>query len=105
MTAPSLLRRVMRRVWSEPRATGRPLFSERLLEYPLIFQALRRDARTVMEFGCCDGLLSLHLAAMGYDVTGLDFQAYPFTHPNLRVLRGDILSWEPSREAFDAVIS
>ena len=102
---PSLLRRILKRVWSESRAPGRALFSERLLEYPLIFQALPRDAHRVMEFGCCDGLLSLHLAAMGYDVTGLDFQAYPFTHPNLRVLRGDILSWQPTPGAFDAVIS
>jgi 2-polyprenyl-3-methyl-5-hydroxy-6-metoxy-1,4-benzoquinol methylase len=101
----SLLRRLLRRVLSEPMPAGRPLFSERLLEYPLIFQALPEDSRRVMEFGCCDGLLSLHLAAMGYEVTGLDFQAYPFAHPNLRVLRGDILSWEPMHAAFDAVVS
>ena len=83
----------------------RPVFSERVIEYPILFQFLPRDIKTVLDFGCVEDFLPMHLASLGYEVTGLDFRRYPFSHKNFNFIQGDILSWSPPKEAFDAVVS
>lgn len=105
VSPPGLGERLAARLTRRRFERARLLLSERVLEYPLLFQALDPKARTVLEFGCCDGLLSMHLASMGYDVTGLDFQDYPLKHPNFKFTHADILAWSPPKETFDAVVS
>jgi len=83
----------------------KPVFSERIIEYPLLFQHLKVDAHNILDFGCVEDLLPIHLCSLGYVVTGLDFRAYSFTHENFRFIQADILSWDAPKEAFDAVIS
>ncbi|MCL4509976.1 MAG: DUF268 domain-containing protein [Bacteroidetes bacterium] len=81
------------------------VFSERIVEYPLLFMHLEREWKEVLDFGCVENLLPIHLASLGYKTTGLDYRSYPFTHPNFKFVQADILSWEPPREQYDSVIS
>ena len=81
------------------------VFSERVVEYPLVFQHLDKNWRSILDFGCVEDLLPIHLTSLGYNVTGLDFRPYPFTHPNFAFIQADILGWEPPKEKYDCVIS
>jgi len=102
----SLLEKMGRIVWTcvEPKM-ARAVITEQTVEYPLLFQQLGPDIRKVLDFGCVEGLLPMQLCALGYYVTGLDFQPYPFSHPNFDFIQTDILGWEPTENEFDAVIS
>lgn len=81
------------------------VFSERIIEYPLLFQHLKQNTSRILDFGCVEDTLPIHLAALGYNVTGMDFRPYPFTHKNFDFIQKDILSWDPPYEEFDTVIS
>ncbi|MEA2067219.1 MAG: DUF268 domain-containing protein [Thermotogota bacterium] len=84
---------------------SRVVFSERLVEYPLIFQYLDRNCKSILDFGPVEDLMPIHLASLGYEVTGLDLRPYPFTHPNFMFIQTDILGWDPPREEYDCAIS
>lgn len=84
---------------------SRAVITERIIEYPIVFQYLDKNWRYILDFGCAEDLLPIHLASLGYDVTGLDFRPYPFTHQNFRFIQADVLRWEPPKEKFDCVIS
>lgn len=86
-------------------SSSKTVFSERSIEYPLIFQYLDRDQRSILDFGCVEDLLPIHLASLGYNVTGLDFQPFPFTHPNFKFIQVNILNWKSPEEEYDCVIS
>lgn len=79
---------------------------ERVVEIPFVFQHLGvgRGAR-ILDFGCTGSMLSLHLASLGYEVTGVDFRPYPFTHRNLRFIAGNFLTADVPDEAFDVAIA
>jgi SAM-dependent methyltransferase len=83
----------------------RPLFTDRLVEYPLLFQHLKPTTKTILDFGCVEDLLPLHFASLGYQVHGLDFRKYSFEHPNFKFTQGDILTWQPPENAYDLVCS
>ena len=82
-----------------------PVFSERILETPLVFQQIPRDPLNILDFGCAESLQPMQLCALGHTVTGLDFRPYPFAHKNFRFVQADILEWEPIPETFDMAIS
>jgi len=100
-----LINKIMAKLSSVINTPSRVVFSERIIEYPLVFQYLDRDWRSILDFGCMEDLLPIHLASLGYNVTGLDFRSYPFTHTNFEFIQADILSWEPLEEKYDCVIS
>lgn len=84
----------------------KPVFSERVVEYPLLFNHLElKKGQHILDFGCVEDILPIHLCSLGYKVTGLDFRAYPFSHENFKFLQSDILTWDPPIETFDVVIS
>ena len=83
----------------------KPLFTDRVVEYPLLFQHLNPNAKTILDFGCVEDLLPIHFASLGYQVHGLDFRKYSFTHPNFKFTQGDILTWTPPENQFDMVCS
>lgn len=99
----TILRRILARFGRD--ADARIVITEQTVEYPLLFQELDRNATTVLDFGCVEGVLPLQLCALGYQVTGLDFRPYPLHHPNFSFIQGDILVWTPPENQFDAVIS
>jgi len=84
---------------------SKTVFSERIIEYPILFQHLKPGPCRILDFGCVEDLLPIHLASLGYRVTGMDFRPYPFTHKNFDFIQEDILSWVPPDEAFDTVVS
>lgn len=100
-----LVAKIVARLSSLTASPSRVVFSERIIEYPTVFQYLDKGCRSILDFGCVEDLLPVHLASLGYDVTGLDFRPYPFTHPNLKFIQADILSWKPLEEQYDCVIS
>jgi len=83
-----------------------PLFSARIIEYPVFFQHLDlKEGKHILDFGCAEDILPIHLCSLGYKVTGFDFRPYPFSHKNFQFIQGDILTWEPKPAVFDAVVS
>ena len=81
------------------------VFSERSNEYPILFQNINPKVKRILDFGCVEDLLPIHLASLGYIVTGIDFRPYPFKHKNFNFINQDILTWDPPVEEFDTVIS
>ncbi len=81
--------------------------NERIIEIPYAIQALAdlpRQAK-VLDLGCTESPLPLQLAGLGYQVTGFDFREYPYQHPNLKFVQGDITKLPFENNHFDAVIS
>ncbi|MCR4336925.1 MAG: class I SAM-dependent methyltransferase [Candidatus Omnitrophica bacterium] len=81
--------------------------NERIVEVPFALQALSglsRDKK-ILDLGCGESILPLQLAVLGYQVTGLDCREYPYPHPNLCFVQGNILSLPFAPESFDAVLS
>jgi len=60
---------------------------------------------TLLEFGNVKSRLSLELASLGYSVTGVDLRPYPYSHPNLRCIRGDFRASELPDAAFDGAVA
>lgn len=83
----------------------KPVFSERIVENPLLFQRIPQRPQNILDFGCVESLLPIQLCALGHAVTGLDFRPYPLTHKNFRFVQADILTWAPLAETFDLAIS
>ena len=80
--------------------------TERMVEVPFVFRHVNVPiGGSILDFGCVESPLSLHLANVGYRVTGVDLRPYPFTHPNLRTIRADIRAAALPAGGFDAVIS
>src|SRR4030081_2990637 len=58
--------------------------TERIVEVPFVLQHLCLPEHSrLLEFGCSQSLVSLQLASLGYEVSAVDIEDYPFSHPNL----------------------
>lgn len=77
--------------------------NERLLEIPFVLQRLPKTG-CILDVGCTSSAMSLQLACLGYQVTGIDLRAYPFQHPNLKFYQGDILHAPLSPASQDGAI-
>lgn len=79
---------------------------ERVVELPWAIQNLGvPPGAAVLDFGCSQSPLALHLASLGYRVTGVDLRPYGFTHPNLTFVPGDFLEAGFAAGGFDAVVA
>lgn len=81
--------------------------NERIVEIPFAFQVLASlpKGEKVLDLGCTESPLPLQLAALGYQVTGFDFREYPYGHPNLTIVQGDMINLPFEKETFAAVCS
>jgi|SRR3990172_70515 len=82
------------------------VISERIIETPLVYKNLRDQDKAILDFGGFESVLPLELSALGYNVSVLDQRLYPFSHPNLNVLCGDLFT--ESRkivDKFDVIVS
>ena len=79
--------------------------NERIVEIPYVLGAVtdRGPGARVLDVGCCESTVALHLASLGYRVTALDPRPYPFAHPNLTVRTSGVEAFS-SVEPFDAVV-
>lgn len=82
----NVVRRGLRKVFEPGMVT-----TERVVEYPFVFQHLGPAKGPVLDVGCCESRLPIALASRGYPVVGFDVSSYPYPHPRLRAVRGDIL--------------
>lgn len=84
-----------------------PVLTDRIIEYPVLFRYLEHVPKGshLLDFGCVEDLLPMHLCALGYRVTGLDLRPYPFRHDLFDFVQADILQWQPPENRFDVAIS
>jgi SAM-dependent methyltransferase len=78
--------------------------NSRLIEYPFVLQKLiPRPPGKVLDVGCADGgnILAPTLAALGWQVYGIDIRIFNLTHPNFHFIRGDIRQTDFSSASFD----
>ena len=81
-----LVRALLQRVFAPSMVT-----TERVLEYPFVFQNLGGLTGPVLDIGCCNSGMPVALASRGFRVVGIDFNPYPFKHPNFTAVRGDAM--------------
>ncbi len=79
------------------------IVSERIVEYPLVFANLPQLPGRILDVGCRYSNLVLQTASLGYDTYGIDLSPYPYTHPNLKILTGDIRSTKFKSGFFNCV--
>lgn len=81
--------------------------NERIVEIPFAIQAVSQlpKGTKVLDLGCTESPLPLQLATLGYRVTGFDFRTYPYAHPNLTFVQGDMTKLPFDNESFDVVLS
>lgn len=79
-------RSILRRIFSPALET-----TERVIEYPFVFQNLDGVKGPILDIGCCGSGLPIALASRGFRVVGIDFNPFPYRHPNLQAVRGDAM--------------
>lgn len=81
--------------------------NERIVEIPFAIQAVAGLAKgaKILDLGCTESPLPLQLSALGYAVTGFDFREYPYRHPNLTFVQGDMTKLPFENARFDAILS
>lgn len=79
-----LVRRILTNVFEPGLIT-----TERVIEYPFVFQNLNGIIGPILDIGCCYSRLPIALASRGFRTVGLDVNPYPFKHPCLQAVRGN----------------
>jgi len=77
--------------------------NERIVEIPFVHA--RVEGARVLDVGCCESLLPLELASLGYDVVAVDLRPYPLAHPRLTSVREDIRRCSLPADSFDTAIA
>jgi hypothetical protein len=80
--------------------------NERIAEPAFALRALRHvgDGARLVDVGASESTLALSLAVLGYRVTALDPRGYPFAHPSLEAVTGELANWHPG-EPLDGAIA
>lgn len=112
-----------RRAWIESRAMIANLFrrpevkqvgparqnllGDRDIEYSWIASQIPCGTGEALDFGSGGSHLGLMAAQSGFDVTEVDMAqiSWPYLHPRLRFLRGDILTVELPPQKFDLILN
>jgi SAM-dependent methyltransferase len=83
------------------------LFGDRGVEWSFITSRLSRGRGEVLDFGASFGNLSIAAAQRGFHVLALDLneERFPWKHPNVNFLRGDLLKVELPAEQFDFILN
>jgi len=79
--------------------------NERIVETPFVMAqvATLPTGSRVLDVGADESTVSFALASLGYDVTALDLNGYPFAHPNLTPVSSLLEEFSPAH-LFDVVI-
>ncbi len=102
------LRRVKRSLLSEPEEKiSTDLFGDRDIEWSFIASRMPIGPGDVLDFGCGFGNLSIHAIQRGFRVIALDLeqQRFPWTHPNLEIVHGDLLKLNLPTGKFDLILN
>ncbi len=79
--------------------------TERVVEYPFVFQNLGEIEGPVLDMGCCHSRLPVALTSRGFHVVGIDINRYPYRHPYLQTVRGDIIHTPFTDESFPVILA
>ncbi len=79
--------------------------TERVIEYPFVFQNLDGITGSILDIGCCSSRLPIALASRGFRVVGIDFTPYLDRHQNFRAVRGDAMRLPFAARSFGAVLA
>lgn len=80
-------------------------YSERIIEYPLVFASLPKSKSKILDVGCRYSKLSIQLASLAHEVYGIDLFRYKMKHPNFTFIQGYILEPPFKKNFFDVIIS
>src|SRR6266568_806656 len=83
------------------------LSGSRDIEWSYIASRLRMGPGYAFDFGCGFGNMCIHAVQKGYKVMALDLEPgpFPWTHPNVEIIRGDLLKLELPDQAFDYILN
>jgi SAM-dependent methyltransferase len=65
--------------------------TERVLEYPFVFQHLGQPQGPVLDLGSCSSRFPIALASRGIRTIAFDVNPYHHKHPNLLAIRGNAM--------------
>ncbi len=108
LNLPGRIFRKLKRWRNKP---GRPklpnLLGDRAIENSWVIANMPAGPGTALDFGGGEGTLALIAAQKNFDVTAVDLQyvQWPYIHPKLHFVRGDILKLPLLTNHFDLIIS
>ncbi len=78
--------------------------NERIVEIPFVLRSLpdNKDLK-ILDLGCSESSLSLHMASIGYFVTGVDMRDFPYKHPRFEFVKSDITNMTFADESFNVI--
>ncbi|MFC1756624.1 class I SAM-dependent methyltransferase [Patescibacteria group bacterium] len=79
-------------------------FNERVVENTFVLANIPELPAKILDFGVTSSWLSIRLASLGYKITGLDMRPYEFSHPNIKLIRGDLFETSLPKEEYDAIL-
>ncbi len=88
-------------------ASGLTLAGDREIEWAWVASHLPDGPGKAFDFGPGGSGVSLIAAERGFDVTAVDLEppAWPFEHPRIRFVQGDLLELAIEAESYDVVVS
>lgn len=107
MSLVSLAGRAARRVAARLTAREPNLVGDRDIEWSWIAGHIPPGEGPALDFGSGGSSMALAAAQRGYDVTAVDLEplAWPYEHPRLRFVRGDILTLPLPERHFRLILS
>jgi SAM-dependent methyltransferase len=83
------------------------LFGDRDIEWSYVASRLPTGQGYVLDFGCGYGNMSIHAIQKGYRVLALDLETnrFPWWHPNVEMVCGDLLQIDLPNGAFDFILN
>jgi SAM-dependent methyltransferase len=100
------LRRLKRAISDRNRPT-RNLWGDRDVEYSFIAAHMPKGPGKALDFGSGSSYMSLLAALRGFEVIALDLepQTFPWRHPAVRFIQGDLLELDLPTNHFDLIIN
>jgi len=86
---------------------GCDLTGDRDIEWSWVASQMPKGPGEALDFGPGGSSLGLIAAEAGYNVTAIDLQpiTWPYHHPNLRFVQGDVLKLQLQKNHFDLIIN
>jgi len=90
--------------FSRVKKVKKVFINERIVEIPFVIQNIpvSTDVK-ILDLGCMESSLPIHLASVGYNVIGVDMRPFPYSHPNFKFIEADIVNLPFPDEDFGAV--
>lgn len=92
---------------SSPISTPQSSSSERDVEWPFCAAHMPAGPGLALDFGCGRSPLGFLAVLRGFQVTAIDLEQvkWPYTHPNLQFIQGDLFELDFPKQYFDLVIN